>query len=878
MARSLLIKLLPFLALATGLATTYYHTRIAGILLSAILSLLVWQWLRWHQQEHSLANAITQELRERERLLLEARTRLSTLINTLPDMIWLKDVDGVYLACNPRFQLFFGASEPDILGKTDYDFVDRSLADSFRENDRIAISKGGPNTNEEWVTFANDGHQELLETTKTPMFDAHGNLIGVLGIGHNITQRKQVEMALKDSEQRFRDMVHSTDGIVWEADAKTFDFTFVSDQAERLLGFPVEDWLKPGFWVAHLHPDDMNWAPAYCAAYTERLERHDFEYRFIARDGRTVWLRDIVAVMDEDGAPRWLRGIMVDITLRKQTEKDLRISATAFETQEGKIVTDADGVILKVNRSFTNITGYTEEDVIGKTPRILSSGRHDADFYATMWKSIVDTGSWDGEIWNRRKNGEVYPEHLSINAVKDSNDIITNYVGAITDITRHKESEGKIQQLAFYDPLTRLPNRRLLIDRLKLAMASSSRSGLDGALLLIDLDDFKSLNDTLGHDMGDLLLQQVASRLTSCVREGDTVARLGGDEFVVMLEDLSEHPVEAATQAETTGHKILAALNHAYQLASLEYRSTPSIGITLFNDHEQGVEELLKQADIAMYQAKQAGRNSLRFFDPGMQETLNNRVVLENALRQALEKQQFHLYYQIQVDRSHHPVGAEVLIRWLHPERGLVSPAQFIPLAEETGLILPIGEWVLDTACAQIKSWQNDALTRDLVLAVNVSAKQFRQADFVAQVKAATQRHAVNPRLLKLELTESLLLNDIEDTIATMIALKEIGIQFSLDDFGTGYSSLQYLKMLPLDQLKIDQSFVRDIASDNNDKAIVRTIIAMAQSLNLNVIAEGVETEDQRQFLLSHDCTHFQGFMFSKPVPIEQFEALLKQA
>jgi EAL domain-containing protein (putative c-di-GMP-specific phosphodiesterase class I) len=361
------------------------------------------------------------------------------------------------------------------------------------------------------------------------------------------------------------------------------------------------------------------------------------------------------------------------------------------------------------------------------------------------------------------------------------------------------------------------------------------------------------------------------------VREGDTVARLGGDEFVVMLENLSEQPIEAAAQTEAIGEKILATLSQPYHLETHEYHGTASIGAILFNDHQSLIEELMKQADIAMYQAKKAGRNALRFFDPQMQASITARVSLEGELHKALEKQQFRLYYQIQVNSTHRSLGAEALIRWLHPERGIVPPLEFIPLAEETGLILPIGLWVLDTACAQIKAWQQAPQTRDLVLAVNVSAKQFRQPDFVAQVQAAVQRHAINPMLLKLELTESMLLENIEDTIATMNELNEIGIQFSLDDFGTGYSSLQYLKRLPLDQLKIDQSFVRDIATDSSDIAIVRTIVAIARSLDMAVIAEGVETENQRQLLLKNGCSNYQGFLFGKPLPIGQFEALLKQ-
>lgn len=566
-----------------------------------------------------------------------------------------------------------------------------------------------------------------------------------------------------------------------------------------------------------------------------------------------------------------------DITERKRIEAELRIFATAFESQEGMMITDANSVILRVNNAFTKVSGFTAEEAIGQTPRLLKSGRHDAGFYDAMWKSIHNTGAWEGEIWNRRKNGEIYPEHLTITAVKDHKGTITNYVTTFRDISTTKAAVSEIKHLAFYDHLTGLPNRRLLIDRLNQALASSARSRNNGALLFIDLDDFKTLNDTLGHNMGDLLLQQVAQRMEGCMREGDTVARLGGDEFLILLEDLSAQEMEAATQAKNVGNKILASLNQPYQLGSHEYHSSPSIGATIFSNGNHSQEELLKQADIAMYQAKKSGRNTLCFFDQGMQEAINARAALESELRMALEKRQFQLYYQPQVDDSFHPSGAEALIRWNHPERGLVSPAQFIPLAEETRLILPIGQWVLETACAQLKAWQQQEITHELVLAVNVNAQQFHMAGFAAQVQAVVQRYDINPMRLKLELTESMLLEDIENTIATMSALKKIGVQISLDDFGTGYSSLQYLKRLPLDQLKIDRSFVCDLTSSRSDTAIVRTIIEMARNLDLDVIAEGVEMEEQRQILIKNGCTHFQGYLFGKPVPLGEFEASLKQ-
>ena len=450
------------------------------------------------------------------------------------------------------------------------------------------------------------------------------------------------------------------------------------------------------------------------------------------------------------------------------------------------------------------------------------------------------------------------------------------FIVLMHDISQRVEAEQKIHYMAFYDFLTDLPNRRLLTNRLQQALASSASSGREGALLYIDLDNFKTLNDTLGHDIGDLLLKQVAKRLEFCVRESGTVARLGGDEFIVMLEGLSERSIDAAKQAEAVGKKIIAELNQPYWLTGQEYNSSVSIGILMFCSNTLTSDDLLRQADIAMYQAKNAGRNTLRFFDPKMQDTINARAILENELRKALENHQFYLCFQIQVDSLYSALGAEALIRWHHPERGLISPTQFIPLAEETGLILPIGQWVLETACAQIKSWQQDALTKDLVLAVNVSAKQFHQTEFVSDVITIIQRHAINPMLLKLELTESMLLENIEGTIVTMNTLKEVGVRFSLDDFGTGYSSLQYLKRLPFDQIKIDQSFVHDLVLNKSDREIVRTIIGMVTSLNLNVIAEGVETEEQHQLLKQMGCFHYQGYLFGRPMPIKQFESALQ--
>jgi diguanylate cyclase (GGDEF)-like protein/PAS domain S-box-containing protein len=446
----------------------------------------------------------------------------------------------------------------------------------------------------------------------------------------------------------------------------------------------------------------------------------------------------------------------------------------------------------------------------------------------------------------------------------------------VQDITIRKQSEEEIHRLAFYDALTQLPNRRLLHERLLQSMAISARSGKHGAVMFIDLDNFKTLNDTQGHDVGDLLLKEVARRLTRNVREGDTVARLGGDEFVVALESLSGVEQDAAAQAELIAEKIRAELVQPYRLKGIEHQSSPSIGVCLFRGHQNSLDEVLKQADLAMYQAKSSGRNMVCFFDPEMQAEMEQRAELEKDLRASIRLNQLVLYYQMQVDDSGRIIGAEALIRWQHPRRGIVPPAEFIPLAEEIGMIIPIGDWVIEQACAQLKRWEMEPAMRKISLSVNVSPRQLSQPWFVEQVKEAIEKTGIRASRLKLELTESFVLDDVEEAIEKMQELRDIGIRFAMDDFGTGYSSLAYLKRLPLEQLKIDQSFVRDIASDKSNAVMVRTIISIANNFGLEVVAEGVESDDQLAFLRQYGCNKFQGYLFGRPVPPEQFERLCR--
>lgn len=618
------------------------------------------------------------------------------------------------------------------------------------------------------------------------------------------------------------------------------------------------------------HPDGKPYPYEECSVYKTLKdgELRECEEWFCQKDGEMFPVQLCITPMLDQ---RRIVGAVIsfrDISERRRIESDLRIAATAFEVQEGILITDARNQIIRVNKAFSQVTGFSPEEAIGQTPSILKSGYHDKAFYNEMWETLQSEGCWKGEVWNRRKNGEVFPEWLTISVVHAEKGEIGHYVASFLDISQNKAAEERIQYLAFYDSLTRLPNRTLVMERLGQALTSSARSGRYCALLFIDLDNFRTLNDTQGHDMGDHLLVQTAVRLLACVREVDTVARLGGDEFAVMIEGLDDGPEQAAIQVELVAEKIRSSLNLPYLLNGTEYNSSPSIGIALFRDHEDSTDELLRRGELAMYQAKATGGNGVRFFDPAMQSAVEVRAKLEADLRRAVRYQEFLLYYQLQFDARGNAIGAEALLRWQHASRGMVVPDEFIPLAEQTGLILSMGQWVLCTACQQLAIWQRNPETAHLRIAVNVSARQFRQEGFPSQVISALMGAGAQPHGLQLEITESLLLDDVEAVIGRMDHLKGLGVGFSLDDFGTGYSSLAYLKRLPLEQLKIDRSFVRDILDDPNDATITSTIIALGESLGLMVIAEGVETREQMDLLIRQGCQAFQGYYLCRPVAV----------
>lgn len=831
------------------------------------------QQLRLHQT--SLEKQLD-DLRTSQRALEESRDRYADLYDFAPVGYLTLSSAGVIEDINLTGAAMLGVERKKLLGQRLEKFITPELRDGLQEHLANVLDHDSKPTCEK-VFHRNHGKRFHLRLDFRRVLKAHAAPAVRIALT-DVTERAVMVRALRDRDYLLSESQRLASVGSW---CMTVDKNPLrwSDESYRIFGVTPDTFVPTREkLIGMIHQKDQpamqDWIRGCLAGEATKV----LKFHIVRPDGsiRSIQCRGNLQDARDETAPR-IVGTFQDITEHEQAEQQQSIATTAFDSQEGMTVTDADGIILKVNAAFTRITGYTSEEAVGLNARILKSDLHSEEAFVRMWEKLRSDGFWVGESLARRKNGEVYPEYLTISSVKDNAGKVTNYVYTFNDITLSKASADAIEHLAFYDHLTQLPNRRLLLNRLRKALATVARSGDEGALLYLDLDNFKNLNDTLGHDLGDQLLQQVAERLTTCIRDGDTVARLGGDEFVVMLEGLSRKDIEAAAQAGAIANKILAALNQPYQLATHAYRNSSSIGIALIRDHEYGVEELLKRADIAMYQSKKDGGNTIRFFDPQMQESIRVRVQLENDLRHALDEKQFELRLQIQVDSLNRPVGAEALIRWQHPERGLVFPEDFIPHAEESGLIVAIGDWVLESACELLKIWQQDPLTSDLVLSINVSARQFHQANFVTYIDEMIDQHGIAPTRLKLELTESLLLVDIEDTIFKMRALSKIGIRLSLDDFGTGYSSLQYLKRLPLEQLKIDKSFIRDIGRDSDDGAIVSTIIAMTKNLNLEVIAEGVETEAQKQFLVERGCNHFQGYLMGRPLPIKNFESSLRQ-
>ncbi|WP_341676339.1 PAS domain S-box protein [Niveibacterium sp. SC-1] len=787
-------------------------------------------------------------------------------------------LSGRYLRVNRRYAEVSGYSEAELL---EMDFRALTHANDRERNDlalRSLLEDAGETIALEKRLLRADGGMVWVNLTVSVVRSLRREPTQFMEVIEDITQRKRAESVLRESESRLRTIVGSLEeGIVMrdlsgevidcnEAAARIFGVSMSTLRRMRLDSADFEYFNADG---SRRRAETL---PPLRALGSGRAHRDTTALR--RPDGQVRWLsiKSEPLQRDSDGSIYAVVTTATDITERRQSEEELRLAATVFENSvEAILVADKDRRVLRVNRAFTEVTGLRADEVLGQSTAILGSGRHDSEFYASIWQAIADNGFWQGEVWNTRKNGKPFPEWLSISAVRDAQGDTTHYVAVFSDITERKANEARIAYLAHHDPLTGLPNRTLLQDRLQIALIRANRERSMVGLLFLDLDRFKTINDSLGHHAGDRLLQSIAERLRKCVRESDTVCRQGGDEFIIVLQDLVD-PESPARVAE----KILARITEPFEIDGHMIGTSFSIGIAIYPNDGHDADALMKNADTAMYHAKEGGRNTYRFFTEAMTANALERLQLENGLRQALERNELMLHYQPQVSLTDGSVvGAEALIRWHNPQLGFVPPGRFIPIAEESGLIMPIGEWVIREACRQARQWADEGLP-PITMAVNLSALQFRRGDIVATVRKALAETGHDPQLLELELTESLLMENAEEVMSAIKRLKSLGIRLSIDDFGTGYSSLAYLKRLEVDRLKIDQSFVRDVPGDLDDAAIVRAVVQLGSSLKLEVIAEGAETAAQVAFLSAEGCREAQGYYYCPPVSPDAFARILR--
>ncbi|QFY89137.1 PAS domain S-box protein [Magnetovirga frankeli] len=813
-------------------------------------------------------------LQVRQRQLQRSETRFLATFEQAAVGLGLVAPDGRWLQVNQRLCALVGYSEEELLriGFQDITHGEDLDADLDLLNQLLKGQRKSYSLEKRYRR--KDGQLVWINLTVALVRDQQGQPDYFISVIEDIQARKQMELALQESETRLRLFIQHAPAALAMFDEQ-MRFMVVSNRWLSDYGLTDENIIGRSHY--EVFPEiPPRWREVHQRALVGEVLRTDNDF-IIRADGRHQWQRwEVRPWRRADGG---IGGIVIfteDISQQKEAELELRIAATAFETRQAMIITDAEQSILRVNQAFSQTTGYRPDEVIGHTPALLKSGRHEAGFYQKMWQELSRDHQWQGEIWNRRKNGEIYPEWLHISAVLDEQGHVCNYIGAFEDISQHKQAEAKIHSLSYFDVLTKLPNRRLFMDRLQQALLGSKRLDRLGAVYFIDLDGFSALNDTQSHDVGDRVLIEIAQRLVGSVHGDDTVARFGSDEFVVVVENLHQDKEHALVQAKELGERLLNTIRQPIPINGSEFVITASMGISLFDGNLDSMADLLRRADASMLQVKGSGRDRLHFFDHAMQQALEQRVGLEALLRKAIPEQ-LVLHYQLQANAQGEALGAEILVRWQDPERGLISPAAFIPLAEQSGLILPMGQWILRSACRQLEQWQGQAARRRLSLSVNVSPKQFQQADFVDQVAAALEEFGTPPQLLKLEITESLLLDDLASVMVKMDQIKALGVRFSLDDFGTGFSSLSYLKRLPFDQLKIDQSFVRDLHPGDRDAAIVCTIISLGQNLGMEVIAEGVETQAALDFLAEQGCNSYQGYLLARPMPIADFEQLLDQ-
>lgn len=811
----------------------------------------------------SLLSAV---LRHALRRAENQRRLLDSVVLGTSDAVFVKDIQGRYLMANQSAAQFIGKSVPEILGKDDTALFDRASGERLMALDRAIMDGGTTLTHEESVE-TQDGKKLVFLVTKGPVRDADGVVTGIFGVSRDITERQNAKELLHARERQLARVTEGSDQGFWDWNLQTNVFQ-VSPRWETMLGYqPGEMDIRVENWAAYVHPDDLAASSASIQRHLAgETSNHELDLRCISKSGEWRWIhtRGRIVEWDSDGKPLAMAGSHTDVTQQKAFEQAQREATTVFESSyEGLMVVNADGLIAKVNPAFVRITGYALDEVIGQSPRILSSGRQDVEFYRQMWTAILAQDFWQGEIWNRRKSGEIYAELLSISVVRGSTGAIEHYVAVFSDISRLKEHEAELDRIAYYDPLTGVPNRRLLADRLAQAIARTGRSDLSLAVCYLDLDGFKQVNDQYGHAGGDQLLIGVAEHLKQILRTEDTLARLGGDEFVLLLADIAS-PEECSVVLE----RVLAAACSPVLLADDHTASvSASIGVSLYPQDHADADTLLRHADQAMYLAKNAGKNRFHLFDPESDRKAQQRRHYIDRVRLALEQGELVLHYQPKVDlRDGSLVGVEALVRWQHPEMGLLPPSEFLPQIQGSHLESALGDWVIRTALSQAVQWLQQGLV--LQIGVNIAASHMVQDDFCDKLAAALAAHPELPAAsLELEVLETAAFEDMNEAGAMLARCQALGVRFALDDFGTGYSSLTYLRKLPVDTLKIDQSFVRDMLSDADDRGIVESVIRLAGAFRREVIAEGVESMDIGAALLHLGCYLVQGYGIAKPMP-----------
>ncbi|WP_445370577.1 EAL domain-containing protein [Methylomonas sp. HW2-6] len=834
------------------------------------------QWpLLPHRIEYVLrAHRTTQNLLEQQNLLRHSEQRFRELVESLSSEYFL-------FSLNPQGEfIYLGPSVEQILGYP----ADRLLGDCFAlatENPLNQVARahtqaclnGIKPPNYELELRCRNGGSRLLSLNATPIFDDQDRVIAVNGLAHDITEIRRTQQALSDSEERLRLSMQAAKLGFFDLNPQT-GATVVNREYSAMLGYEATAFSADfDAWAERLHPDDRQATLERYRAYIGgALGEYRLEYRLRCADGSWKWIQSIGSIVerDADGRPLRMLGTHADITESKIAAERLKLLAKVFENSgEAIFLCAPDLTIVSSNQAYTNITGYRAEEVLGKKPAMLDSEHNDSGHFRRIRQALKDNGYWQGEIWDTRKNGEPYPAWLGISTIGDTYGAVSHYIGIFSDITARKAAEAQIEYLARHDPLTNLPNRTLLRDRFDQAMAHALRNNTLVGLLFLDLDHFKNINDTMGHDVGDRLLQGIAERLCQCVREVDTVCRQGGDEFIIILTDIPE--VDTIAQISL---KILDQLNQPFQIEGITVCTSFSIGISLYPNDGLSFHGLLNKADTAMYAAKNEGRNTFRFFSHDMNLASIERMNIENGLRAALKQNEFRLHYQPQYSiRDNKIIGAEALLRWQPASGPMIPPAKFIPIAEDNGLIVPIGDWVLREACRQNRIWRDAGY--ELLVTVNISALQFKRGNLLESVRSALAESGLEPEYLELELTESVLMYDTATVIQNIADLRALGVSFAIDDFGTGYSSLSYLKRFAVNKLKIDQSFIQDLNSGKaEDAAIVEAIVQLGDTLGLLTLAEGVETQEQAERLHQLGCHKAQGFYWNQPLPPDEFGAL----